>query len=1076
MASERTLYLVDGTYLLFRAFHALPRSMAVTGESYQRNRAPLEEMLLAGAGTGREPSGVADSALSWLRDPARDRLPTNAARGLASVLVKLIREERPALMGVAFDLPGRVHRDDHYTTFVESHPDLAPRLAGYKATRPATPEEIHVQYPLARLVCGRALGIPVLEAEGFEADDLIGTLAHRARAKGLSVRLVTADKDLFQLVGDGISILNPHKTETGKSGGYLLMDEKVIEREFGVPPRQVVDVLALMGDTSDNIPGVPGIGEKGAKDLIRKYGSVEAVIEAAKKEDEITRAAYRSGLREHPELALFSKELATIRTDAPIDLDLDDVWTEAPDRDVLKKVFELLAFGMLLRDVEGLATASPRPGTRAARAALGGASASAPPAPAPEGATAAAGKTAKKPAQGQLSLLSWDDPPAKPAAAAASGGAHVLAADDRPSAEAEGHEAAGEPGAIEDAPGLPAALQDDAGSEGSLEVLASADERYRAVTDLRELASLLPAILAAPRVALDTETTSPDPMRAQLVGISLAWQPGSAIYVPLGHRYLGAPAQPAVPETLALLAPLFARGNGIAGQNVKYDIEVLRRAGAHPSGFDFDTMIAAFILESDRLSYGLASLAREYLADYRTPYAETSGRGGKQTSFDGVDVQRAALYSGHDADVTLRLAEILDRKLGAENLRAVFTGIDMPLIEVLVSMETTGVRIDVPLLQRLSSEMGEQITLLRAEIQKLAGREFNIDSPRQLGAILFEELGLSPVSKTAKSGVASTRDEDLEVLAERHPLPARVRDYRVLAKLRSTYVDALQALVNPETGRVHTSFHPTGAVTGRLSSSDPNLQNIPVRTAEGRKIRAAFVPQEGWSLVSADYSQVELRVMAHQSADPDLIATFERGEDIHRLTAARIYNVPYASVTGDQRRAAKTINFGILYGMGPQRLARDLGITMGEAKELIASYFGRFPKIRAYIDGTIARAERDGFVSTLFGRVRRFPELSSTSRFQRQLAVRQAVNSTIQGTAADLMKIAMVRLHRLLRERGLAARLLIQVHDELVLESPTVELPALEEVIREAMETIPPFTVPLTVDIASGTDWLAAKP
>jgi DNA polymerase-1 len=324
--------------------------------------------------------------------------------------------------------------------------------------------------------------------------------------------------------------------------------------------------------------------------------------------------------------------------------------------------------------------------------------------------------------------------------------------------------------------------------------------------------------------------------------------------------------------------------------------------------------------------------------------------------------------------------------------------------------------------------------------------------------------------------VASTRDEDLEVLAERHPLPARVRDYRVLAKLRSTYVDALQALVNPETGRVHTSFHPTGAVTGRLSSSDPNLQNIPVRTAEGRKIRAAFVPQEGWSLVSADYSQVELRVMAHQSADPDLIATFERGEDIHRLTAARIYNVPYASVTGDQRRAAKTINFGILYGMGPQRLARDLGITMGEAKELIASYFGRFPKIRAYIDGTIARAERDGFVSTLFGRVRRFPELSSTSRFQRQLAVRQAVNSTIQGTAADLMKIAMVRLHRLLRERGLAARLLIQVHDELVLESPTVELPALEEVIREAMETIPPFTVPLTVDIASGTDWLAAKP
>jgi DNA polymerase-1 len=1075
MTSERTLYLVDGTYLLFRAFHALPRSMAVTGETYLRNRAPLEEMLLAGAGSGREPAGVADSALSWLRDPARDRLPTNAARGLASVLVKLIREERPALMGVAFDLPGRVHRDDHYTSFVGAHPDLAPKLAGYKATRQPTPEEIHVQYPLARLVCGRALGIPVLEAEGFEADDLIGTLAHRARDKGLSVRLVTADKDLFQLVGEGICVLNPHRTVMGKSGGYLLMDEKVVEQEFGVPPRQVIDVLALMGDTSDNIPGVPGIGEKGAKDLIKKYGSVEAVLEAAKKEDEIARATYRNGLREHPELALFSKELATIRTDAPIDLDLDDVWTEAPDHDVLKKVFDLLAFGMLLRDVEGLATA-PRPGARAGRTAAAEASAgtSAAVSSAVSAPASAPGKTAK-PAQGQLSLLSWDDPPVKRAASLGPG---VTAADDRAAADAERAEDDGrEPGEGEDVPGVPAVLQEVAPGHESAVAVSSADAaRYRAVTDLRELAALLPAMLAAPRVALDTETTSSNPMAAQLVGMSIAWEPGRAIYVPFAHRYLGAPPQPSVPETLAVLAPLLTRGKGIAGQNVKYDIEVLGRAGARPSGFDFDTMIAAFILESDRMSYGLASLAREYLADYKPPYAETAGRGAKQPAFDTVEVQRAALYSGFDADATLRLAEVLDRRLDAENLRGVFSGIDMPLLDVLVSMETTGVRIDVPLLQRLSREMGEQITVLRAEIQKLAGREFNVDSPRQLAAILFDELHLPPVSKTAKSRVASTRDEDLEILAERHPLPARVRDYRVLAKLRSTYVDALQALVNPETGRVHTSFHPTGAATGRLSSSDPNLQNIPVRTAEGRKIRAAFVPREGWSLVSADYSQIELRVMAHQSADPELIATFERGEDIHRLTASRIYNVPYAAVSGDQRRAAKTINFGILYGMGPQRLARDLGITMTEAKELIASYFGRFPTIRAYIDGTIARAERDGFVSTLFGRVRRFPELSSTSRFQRQLAVRQAVNSTIQGTAADLMKIAMVRLHRLIVERGLAARLLIQVHDELVLESPPGELPALEATIREAMEKIPPFTVPLTVDIAAGPDWLSAKP
>ena len=1045
MSEQPALYLVDGTYLLFRAFHSLPSTMAVTGETYRRSREALANLLREGAGTAREPEGIADVALTWLSDPAHDRIPTNAVRGLTTVLMKLVREAKPAYIGVAFDLPGRVHRDEHYESFVERHPAYAPKLAGYKATRPETPIELNAQMPLARIVTRRALGIPILEAERYEADDLIGTLARRGRDRGFAVRLVTADKDLFQLVEEGISILNPHKPDPKGPSGYLLMDAKIVEREFGVPPGQVVDVLALMGDASDNIPGVPGIGEKGARELVAKFGTVEGCLAAAKEEGKIARNAYRKGLLDHEPLALLSKELATIHDDAPVGLGLDDLRAAPPDPDAMRRVFTLLAFESFLRDAPAAAGARTGAGTQIGAAPL-----------------REQEEIAGRPGvQGQ----------GRGAPEAGRGGrapkTRGAVRDEGPSLLGFEHAGGGDGSSGDPVDGGPVVLMTPDPADA---------ERYRVVLDTKELEKLVPSILAARRVAVDTETTSDNPRRAELVGISIAWEPERAIYIPIGHRYLGSPAQPSKDSVLKILAPLLedpARPK--TGQNVKYDIEVLRRAGSETAGFSFDTMIAAFLLEPDRPAFGLGGLVKEYLGDFKMSFADVAGKGAKQVTFDQVGVELAAVYSGRDADVTLRLAEALAPRLAAEGLDRVFDGIDMPLIEVLVAMETAGVRIDVPLLERLSKEMREQLAGLRAQIHALAGHEFNVESPQQLARVLFDEIGLKPVSKTAKSGAPSTRDEDLEELAAHHPLPACVREYRSIAKLRSTYVDALPTMVDPGTGRVHTSFNPTGAATGRLSSSDPNLQNIPVRTPEGRKIRAAFVPEPGWKLISADYSQIELRVLAHLSRDPDLITAFKRGEDIHRSTAAKIFGTSYEQVNADQRRAAKTINFGILYGMGPVRLARDLAIPQTEAKTLIEQYFGRFPGIRAYIDGTVAKAEKDGFVSTLFGRIRRFPELASTSRNARQMAVRAAVNSTIQGTAADIMKLAMVRLHRDLKRRGLASRILIQVHDELVLEGPPDEMRTLEPAIREAMEGAASFEVPLTVEVASGENWLDAK-
>ena len=1131
MSAPRTLYLVDGTYLLFRAYHSLPPSMAVTGVTYQKNRARLVQVLEEGAGTLREPEGVAGPALAWLKNPARDRLPTNAVRGLTSVLLKLIRDEKPSYMGIAFDLPGRVHRDEAYDTFVDEHPAYADKLEGYKATRHETPVEILTQFPLARVVCGRALGIPVLEAPGFEADDVLATLARKGRDAGFRVRLVTADKDLFQLVDEGICILNPHKPPTSKASSYYMMDEKVVEADFGVPPDKVVDVLALMGDTSDNIPGVPGIGDKGAKDLIKRFGSVEGAIAAAQEENTIERATYRNGLREHAAMALLSKQLVTIRDDVPVDIALDEIWTYAPDPAALREVFQLLAFEGLLRETESVPfkeAMGMRSGGAAAGAAGGragaGAGAGAGSGPRTGAGTSAAdaarawregagigesganpdGRSAAASAAGVLERaargeprdlfsgageqtggtaarpLPWDDAeaPSAPGLGAApgrSGGRGGLNA----GAQASADEQAGR--SASDAAG--GALSADAAPDAALDSAASAAEaadaarRYRAILDLADLSALVPEIMAAPRVAIGIETTSRDPMRSELVGIALAWRPNEGIYVPIAHRYLGAPAQADRAEVLRILAPLLESATVLkTGHDVKSAIQIFRRAGLRPAGFHFDTMIAGFMIESDRGVFTADSLAKEYLGETRFPPSETVGRLPKAPPFAEVEIETAARSAGRGADLTLRLAGILETRMASDDLRRIFDAIDIPLVDVLASMEMTGVRIDVDLLARMSREMGDEIAAIRAEIHRLAGHEFNIDSPRQLSTVLFEELKLPAVSRTMKSGVTSTRDEDLEVLAARHPLPARVRDYRVLAKLRSTYVDALPLLVNPATGRVHTSFHPTGAATGRLSSSDPNLQNIPIRTAAGRKVRGAFIPEEGWTLLSADYSQIELRVMAHLSQDAELIATFSRAEDIHRHTAARIFNTPYEDVTADQRRASKTINFGILYGMGPQRLSRELGITQSEAKELIASYFGRFPRIRDYIDRTIALAEEQGYVSTLFGRIRRFPHIISTSRVQRQLAIRAAVNSTIQGTAADMMKIAMVRLHAKLRELDMKTRLLIQVHDELVLEAPPEELELAKTTIREAMERIPPFEVPLTVDISSGKNWLEAKP
>jgi DNA polymerase-1 len=855
-------------------------------------------------------------------------LPTNATYGFTTMLRKLLEDEAPRLIGICFDPPGRTFRHAAY--------------AEYKAQRPKMDDALALQVPYVRRVC-EAFRLPMLEVPGYEADDVIATLARKAVAAGLEVTVVSGDKDLLQLVGDAIRVLNP-----GREGsGATLFDRSKVEEKFGVPPDRVVDVLALVGDAVDNVPGVAGIGDKGARELIREFGSLEAVLEGA---DRVKRTSYREGLKAHAEEARLSKRLVTLREDVPIDLDLQALRREEPDARAAHALFSELEFVALAREY---------------------------------------------------------------------------------------------------APAAPAAAQ------------------VRVARREEEIAEAAAAARAAGRAALCLLLSSREAMRAELVGLALAWAPGRAAYVPLGHSPLEVPDALPAGRALALLAPLLADpAVRKASAATKRDAVALARRGLVLAGIAFDAPVCSYLINPGRRAYPLEDMALEYLGERRGGAGEVVSR---EAGLDAASRAAAA-----EAELVLRLEEPVLRRLGEEQLDAVYRDMELPLIEVLAAMEQAGVRVDGQRLAAMSRDMERQLETLTRAIHALAGRDFNVNSPPQLREVLFERLGLKSGRKTVKTRAASTAEDVLEELAGEHELPRRILEYRAVQKLKSTYVDTLPALIHPDTGRIHATFHQTVAATGRISSSDPNLQNIPIRTPEGRRIREAFVADPGHLLLSADYSQIELRVLAHLSQDETLIETFRRGEDVHDRTAREVFG-PFSPVPPEeQRRRSKMVNYALLYGKTAFTLAKDLGVSRKEAEAFIEAYFARYPSVRRFLDETVALARQRGSVRTLLGRLRRLPDLHAKSFPVRMEAERQAVNTPVQGSAADLIKRAMLELHRELRDAGLRARLILQIHDELLLEVPEAEAERTLGLVKRVMEGALALAVPLVVDARLGRNWAEA--
>jgi DNA polymerase-1 len=854
-------------------------------------------------------------------------LPTNAVFGFTNMLLKVIKEKSPDMVAIAFDPKGPTRRHAEFKD--------------YKAHRPSMPRDLVPQIPyIHKLV--EAFRIPVFIQEGQEADDVIATLARKAESAGIDVTVVTGDKDILQLVGRNIKV-------------YDTLKEKVygpedVEERFGVPPGRVVEIMGLMGDASDNIPGVPGVGEKTARTLITEYGTIENLLAHA---PEITKPKLRQSLMENAHLARLSRELARLHDDVSIPIDYEALKAKEPDNPALLALLRELEFPSLLKYV----TQEP---------------------------------------------------------------------------EKEKH--------------------------------------YVTVLDESQLQNLVDALSTAGEFCFDTETTSLDAMQADLVGISFSVKPHEAFYLPLGHAYPEAPKQISLEHVLTALKPVF-KDPAIrkVGQNMKYDLIVLGHYGMEVKGVYFDTMIASYLLNPGRPSQSLDALALEFLNYKTTTYADVTGSGKKQIDFHEVDIKTAADYSGEDADVALRLKQLLAPKLKEQNLEKLFHDMEMPLMEVLVDMERTGVKLNAGFLAVLSKRLEKETAKIIETIYELAGTEFNINSTKQLADILFGKLQLTPTKRT-KTGF-STNVDVLEELAHLHPLPAEILKYRTLSKLKSTYIDALPAMINPKTGRLHTSFNQAVTATGRLSSSDPNLQNIPIRTEVGREIRQAFIAESGASLLSADYSQIELRVLAHMSADPGLIQTFIEDQDVHTRTASEIFGLSPDEITPEMRRKAKAVNFGIIYGISAFGLAQDIGVSNSEAKRYIESYFARYPKVREFLDMTIQDAKMNGYVMTLFGRRRFIPELSSSSVAVRNFGERTAVNTPIQGTAADLIKLAMIHIQQRLFREKLRSKMILQVHDELVFEVRDDEIELMKKLVKEEMEGVIELAVPVRVDMAVGKNW-----
>ncbi|MFP5373576.1 MAG: DNA polymerase I [Gammaproteobacteria bacterium] len=900
--------------------------------------------------------------------------PTGALFGVVNMLRATLKE-RPECVAFVLDASGPTFRDA-----------LDPE---YKATRPPMPDELRAQVePMCAIV--EALGMPILRVEGVEADDVIGTLALQAAADGVEVTVSTSDKDMAQLVREGdpgrVLLVNT------MSGSRLDSRQAVIDK-FGVPPERIVDFLALVGDKVDNIPGVDKCGPKTAAKWLGEHGDLDGVIANA--------AAVGGKLGENLRAVLqrlpLNRQLATIRTDLPLDRRHDQLALRAPDVEALRRLYARYGFRQALRELQG---------------------------------------------------GDGEDPGAAEAAAAGAGMRNT------PAGYAK---AAGQP-----APAVDAAL--------------AGPGEYQTVLDPDALAAWIARLRAADAFAFDTETDSLDPMRANLVGLSLSVEPGRACYIPVGHAYPGAPAQLGREAVLEALRPLLEdAGKPKIGQHGKYDLHVLRRHGVDVAGYADDTMLESFVLNATATRHDMDSLAQRYLGYATVKYADVAGKGAKSISFDQVALDDATRYAAEDADVTLRLWRLLKPRLAEEGLVTVYETLERPLPAVLAEMERAGVRVDPDRLRRLSSEFGLRMAELEQRAHQLAGRPFNVGSPRQIGEILFGDMALPGGRKTA-SGQWGTEASVLEELALTHELPRVLLDWRQLSKLKGTYTDALVEAMDPATDRIHTSYQLAAASTGRLASSDPNLQNIPIRTETGRQIRQAFIPADGHVLISADYSQIELRLLAHIGDIPELKRAFAAGLDIHAATASEMFNVPLAEMDPETRRRAKAINFGIVYGISAFGLANQLGIDQGEAGAYIRTYFERFPCIRAYMDAMEARVRETGRVETLFGRRIHIPAILSKSAAERAFGERAAINAPIQGAAADIIRRAMVRMPGALEAAGLSGvKMLLQVHDELVFEAPEGQAEAAIAVIRRVMEGAAApavaLSVPLVVDARAAGNW-----
>ena len=884
-------------------------------------------------------------------------LPTGAVKGVINMMRRLQKDYPNSTTAVIFDAKGKTFRDDIYSD--------------YKANRPPMPDDLRLQIePIHNII--KAMGMPLISIEGVEADDVIGTYALQASKNQQSVIISTGDKDIAQLVNEHISLVNT-MTDTH-------LDREGVISKFGIPPELIIDYLALLGDKSDNIPGVPGVGEKTALGLLQGLGGLDAIYQRL---DEVAGLSFRGAktmaakLEEHKELAYLSYTLATIKTDVEVDLDVNQLANQEPDQSQLLKYFQDMEFKTWINELSS--SESPR----------------------------------------QV------------------------------------------PNNHNEVPVEPQIEHNDP-------VSAS----YEIVLDNQQFSTWLEKLENSHLIAVDTETTSLDYMIADLVGISIAVEPGNAAYIPFGHDYLEAPLQLSKEMVLNALKPILENPQiKKVGQNLKYDMSVLAQQGIDLRGVAFDTMLESYVLDSVATRHDMDSLAQHYLDKQTISFTDIAGKGASQLTFNQIALDQAGPYAAEDADITLRLHKALWPQVKAQlPLKTLFQEVELPLIKVLSKIERAGALVDDTLLFQQSQELEERLAELEAQAWDLAGQQFNLASPKQLAEILFEKLEIPVVKKTAK-GAPSTKEEVLQELALDYPLPKVLLEHRGLAKLKSTYTDKLPTMINRTTKRIHTSYHQAGTATGRLSSSDPNLQNIPIRTAEGRRVRQAFIAPPGHRLIAADYSQIELRIMAHLSDDENLLKAFDQGQDVHRATAAEVFGVNLAQVTTDQRRSAKAINFGLIYGMSAFGLARQLNISRKQAAEYIDLYFARYPGVQNYMNQVRHSAAENGYVETHFGRRLYLPEINSSNGMRRQAAERTAINAPMQGTAADIIKLAMINVDNWLQSRQLKSQMIMQVHDELVLEVPENEFKQVVVGVKECMESAASLQVKLVVDVGDGGNW-----